>query len=203
MNDAAFRTQIDRLKEVYGEKAYPVERMKIMFNAVKAMPDYWMESSVNEFIGNHRQAPLLEAFLKKIDEHREKERYDNAHENRSGVSGFGKLGTSLGEAALYSANQSFSKACTSLIRKKQEGKINYEDFLHHCDLLDEAAQELDRKCPDCADEGYMRVRDDLGAPVLYRCHCSVGAERARVAVGPPDASGVRKEYPMQQWRGEA
>lgn len=75
MNQEVFKEQIERLKEVYdtrGASAYPEARVKVLFGAIKHMPDHWVETTVNDFIGDSRQPPLVGDFKRKVLEYEER-----------------------------------------------------------------------------------------------------------------------------------
>ncbi len=59
MNAYEFQTQIDRLKNVYGEKAYPEERVKIFWTEVRDFPAAWFARQVDSWIGALKFPPLM------------------------------------------------------------------------------------------------------------------------------------------------
>src|SRR5690606_22679172 len=54
--------QINRLKDVFGEKAYPEERVKSLYNAVRGLTPRHFASIVTDLIDTKRQAPLKPDF---------------------------------------------------------------------------------------------------------------------------------------------
>lgn len=59
MTPAEFTAGIDRLKNVYGEKAYANERVKVIFRAVQDMSGAWWARAVEQLIGTHRNPPMM------------------------------------------------------------------------------------------------------------------------------------------------
>ena len=68
MQREVFARQIDRLKSTYGDRAYPDERMKIIYNSLANYPDHYLERAVNDFIANMRQSPMLSDFVEKFSQ---------------------------------------------------------------------------------------------------------------------------------------
>ena len=62
MTENEFRTQMTRLIETFGKAPYGTERVKLLWNEVSDMPDYYFEKCVSSWIGAMRQAPLLGEF---------------------------------------------------------------------------------------------------------------------------------------------
>lgn len=67
MTPEVFEREMVRLRAAYGDKGYPDDRVKLIWNAVKKMPDVWMENTVNRFIGNMRNSPVLEDFNQRVE----------------------------------------------------------------------------------------------------------------------------------------
>ena len=59
MDKQEFVTQIDRLKNTYGDKQYPEERVKVIWSEVKDRASAWLERQVSHWIASSRMAPLL------------------------------------------------------------------------------------------------------------------------------------------------
>lgn len=70
MTQEAFKSQLQRLKNQW-PSAYGDERTKVLFHAVKSLPDWWMESSVNHFLKEFATAPLPRHFIERADEYEE------------------------------------------------------------------------------------------------------------------------------------
>ena len=72
MSQAEFVEQVNRLKNVYGEKSYPDERVKLLWREVSGMGGEWFESAVSQLISNSRYAPLAPEFAPLISDERER-----------------------------------------------------------------------------------------------------------------------------------
>lgn len=59
MNESEFLLQIDRLKETYGEKIYSNERIKLIWNQLKHVPQKYFENCVSDIIASSPTAPML------------------------------------------------------------------------------------------------------------------------------------------------
>lgn len=57
-----FESQIERLKNVYSEKSYPMERTKAIWNEVRMLDLVDFEQVVTELIGTSSYAPMLDKF---------------------------------------------------------------------------------------------------------------------------------------------
>jgi len=136
MTQEMFKSQIQRLVETYGERFYPTERVKLIFNAVKKLPDLWMENTVSQFIGNNRQAPVLKDFLTEVWD------FERRSKQESLFRGFGNVSQLLHVAANRAPNKDFAKECLRLLDSKNKGTIDKSEFQKNCDLLDEAAKQI-------------------------------------------------------------
>jgi len=57
-----FTHQVDRLKSSFGEKNYPAERIKILWDELRHQDAAWMNKVVTRLIGESRFPPLLPEF---------------------------------------------------------------------------------------------------------------------------------------------
>ena len=62
MNISEFKSQIDRLKSVYGERSYPEEREEIIWREMRYLLAFEFERIVSELIGTNATAPMLTKF---------------------------------------------------------------------------------------------------------------------------------------------
>lgn len=62
MRDDEFDTQMNRLKSVFGDKAYPDERATLLWRDVRNLSGRWLEGAVDQLIASCRQAPLSSEF---------------------------------------------------------------------------------------------------------------------------------------------
>ena len=73
MTTIHFQSEIERLVKVFGDKAYPKERTKLIWDQVKYLSDEWMTNTVNYFIGYLRTPPLMAEFGEQVSRQREKD----------------------------------------------------------------------------------------------------------------------------------
>lgn len=139
MTNEKFIEQMTILTSVYGPKAYPQERMKLILNAIKNMPDHWMESAVTHFVANNRQSPMLKDFIDEMEDYK-KRRNEYA---RSG--GSGSIIEILKEIPLTDSNKEFAQFCVKAISDKCSGKITKEQFWNEVMPLIEKTADL--LCP--------------------------------------------------------
>lgn len=83
MNEIQFQYQIRRLQEQFGNQNYSQERIKLIWREVKDIEPFWFEKTVDRFIGECRQAPLLPEFRDAIavlrETHRPKQSFGPAN----------------------------------------------------------------------------------------------------------------------------
>ena len=72
MTQQEFQSQVERLKSVYGDRAYPDERVKLLWSAAGSLPGDWFRRTVDSLIGGMRQAPVLSDFQEAIGAERER-----------------------------------------------------------------------------------------------------------------------------------
>lgn len=58
-----FKTQMDRIKEQFGEKHYSKERLNIIWNSLRNTRDELFVAACDELIANKNQAPVLKDFI--------------------------------------------------------------------------------------------------------------------------------------------
>lgn len=62
MNKLHFDFEIKRLRETFGQNAYPVERAALLFRELISYSDEWMTSAVEAFILESKKPPMLSDF---------------------------------------------------------------------------------------------------------------------------------------------
>lgn len=134
MEKEIFATQMDRLKSTFGERAYPSERVKLIWHTVKNLPNSFMEPTVNYMVGHYRSFPNVKDFLEKATE------FESRGKTRQTL-GNGSVRDVLNHAAKHTgADKEFVSKCGQLLRQLTTGKINKVQFDQGCDLLDQAAK---------------------------------------------------------------
>lgn len=67
MTNAEFITQMERLARVFGERAYPTERTRLIWEQVSWLSEVSFARIVDDFIGSSRQPPLMPEFRDAIE----------------------------------------------------------------------------------------------------------------------------------------
>jgi hypothetical protein len=71
MSNAHFQIQIGRLSERW-RGTYVPSLIELIWREVKELPDSWLTKTIDDLIGNSRQAPLLPDFRERISLERER-----------------------------------------------------------------------------------------------------------------------------------
>jgi hypothetical protein len=128
MTSLEFATQIDRLKNTFSEKAYPPERVKLIWRFVAEFTPTWLEREVDGFLATFKFAPVPNDFSIAAAEERERmwaeQKKQNAQEAKDFWAGtLDPIETAhicqmirkrIVGAALDSEWESFSSALTTL-----------------------------------------------------------------------------------------
>lgn len=72
MTGDQFQAQIRRLTNAFGPNATSTERTKLIWREVADFGDAWFEKTIDGFIGNCRQAPLVADFTAAASQERER-----------------------------------------------------------------------------------------------------------------------------------
>lgn len=167
MDKEYFGKQMDRLKETWGEDRFPPNRVELLWEKVKALPNEKMERLAAHFILNCRYAPMEKDWNDALDKlHREdQERRRNPGGAENPLSVLEKLKTS---------DPDFKRMCMKHLRSFLKGEMSRDRFLDGCDHLDKIALHIMREkgqatCRNCAGSGYS-----LKLGHLERCHCLFG-----------------------------
>lgn len=72
MKSEQFDMQVNRLKDVYGDKAFPDQRIKIIWREVQDFDASWFTRVVDGLIGSERYAPLMDKFAEAASKERER-----------------------------------------------------------------------------------------------------------------------------------
>jgi hypothetical protein len=108
MLDHEFAEQFDRLSKTYGTRAFPSERVQLIYNAVIGSDYDWFKQLTSQIIGSMRHAPMLPDFRDAALRER-KTRFDQevsraADKWQSGeYNGLGKYLASIGCKSLVEA----------------------------------------------------------------------------------------------------
>lgn len=74
MTHQEFIAEMGRLSQVFGERSYPTERTKLIWNVSQSLPVETFRRVVEGFIGSSRQPPLMPEFRDAIQAERQHER---------------------------------------------------------------------------------------------------------------------------------
>jgi hypothetical protein len=77
-----FAVHMQRLVDTFGDRAYPPERMKLIYQEVADFGDTWWKLEVDKLIGNHRIAPLLSEIREAAAREREGRAYREKMKHR-------------------------------------------------------------------------------------------------------------------------
>lgn len=119
MNENEFKVEIDRLKNVYGDKSYTTERLKIMWRQVKDFRADWFKKVIDELIGTCRLPPLMTELAEHVARERERvwkiEKEVNAQDAKEFMAG-----------SRFSTEE--QKHMFAMIRNRMPGNVNDDDW---------------------------------------------------------------------------
>lgn len=67
MSEQEFLFQLARLKKAFSDNAYPEERAKLFWRALKPIDPAKMQTAVDSLIANNRSAPMLKDILTELE----------------------------------------------------------------------------------------------------------------------------------------
>lgn len=118
MNENTFLKQTGRLQARWGKQIFCDEMVRLMWKHLKSESDYWMESTVDYFIGTSRQAPLLTEFQQKQSEERERQWDSQKHRHKKDAEEFMNFVPLVKEE---------SNIICEAVRKLITGQLNEDD----------------------------------------------------------------------------
>jgi hypothetical protein len=135
MNDYLFDTQIERLKETFGDRFYSDSRKALIWSFVKDMTDNWLQSLVNKFLSSAKNPPLPIEFQDAVRSEREKSqpglRFPTLNEIHP------------------SENSIFSKEDIAeifeMIRKRLRGEISCAQLEQYGRMIEDLVKESEKK----------------------------------------------------------
>jgi hypothetical protein len=136
-----YEQQMNRLKEQW-PNAYSKERMKVIFNAFRDVPNFDFRDAITHCLGNSKGSPLLPELIEAVNKTRsirlQKERIDEE-------AAFGALDYAAKNNT--TADREFVNQCLKLYDDLITKKITKKQFDEGCDLLDQAAKLFRNKKP--------------------------------------------------------
>lgn len=165
MEKPLYQRQMNRLAETFGATQYKPERLELIWREVKDLPEHWMTQTVDQFIGEFRQAPLLPEFREAVSRFREKtwsaEKDRHRRESEAAVKQIfdGEITTSI------------CKTITDRIEGRVSDEI-FTGFRKSIRTLGAAS------CSHCDDTGLISITAD-GYEYPHRCECSAGQRQSK------------------------
>ncbi len=141
MDHVFYKQQIERLKQQW-PNAYSEERMIVIFNAFRDVPNFDFRDAVTYCLGNSKGSPLLpeltEAIAKARANYYNLKRIDEASQRTSflNIADDGKT-----------CDREFKNKCVELYTSFMDKKITREQFYQGCNLLDQASKLFKNKSP--------------------------------------------------------
>jgi hypothetical protein len=166
MNQSHYDREMDRLRDVFGDRAYSGERVIVIWKEVKDLSDAWFSKTIDRFIGEFRHAPLMPEFRDAISLEREKvhsyERQKNKTESERAMH------------QLFDGNH-ISTICKTIVGRVQ-GNVSdqkFTEFTHGLEKLTRVG------CKHCDDSGLVFWKDAEGYEWTYRCICPYGSRQPK------------------------
>lgn len=196
MTKEQFDEQMTRLIDTYPQSAYPAERVKQIYVALRSCPDWQFEAVVTHFIANNRSAPMLKDFVAEIADMDRKARKYNPPAGTGSQLGLMK---SL-EERNRSVDKDFVAHCMKTLTDFTQGKLTSEQFQQACDMLDDAAENYGNgACVRCNSSGFVTQGGHL-----CRCLCSFGrAQPSELVLHRTDNTVERSPIPDANFVKEA
>jgi hypothetical protein len=169
-----FTQQMNRIASTYGKNTYGDERVQIIWREVKDFSSEWMIKTVDRFIGELRQAPLMPEFREEIAKEREKLWYIEKKQRQRDAKDFFD--------GIYAPDD--KRTICQFIQKRLRHEVSDSDYQTFVTHLNHAASSIPgsnqrRKCSACDDSGLVFHRDQESYEWAYRCYCAQGEKQAK------------------------
>jgi hypothetical protein len=113
-----FQVQLERLKNEYGQKVYSTERCALIWREVRDFSGEWLRRTIDEFIGESLQPPLLPKFREMLSKERERLECIRKAENRAVAKDFFNSNLQTEEISTI----------TDFIVKRMSGGVSDQDY---------------------------------------------------------------------------
>lgn len=169
MNTDQFQHQVVRLQDVYGEKTYGKERVKLIWETVRNLDLRFFESVVSHIIKTSRTPPLIPEITEAIIQVR---RHQSEVQKKAG---FAKQVEPLSDSAFSPDDV---KMMFRVVKGKLEGKVSAEEWqgFHEWVLTVVALSKQKRyRCNRCFDSGFASVDREIEGHIYQyaeRCVCN-------------------------------
>ena len=176
MDRSDFARQIERLKATYGDKAYPAERVEVLWKTFSRVTDVAFGDAVTACIGNSQYAPMMKHLEEAVEEASARER--SALRSRSRP-----MLTVVRTPNDHSRSAELANFCAKLIEGRVSNKLSKEYFEQAEGQLTSWVRGLAAErnetlpCKECDGSGYTRNVRESGNEELCRCDCVAGAQR--------------------------
>lgn len=165
MTEPEFQSNMMRLINQFGKAAYPAERSQIIWSTVRYLPGDWWRRSVDKWIGECRQAPLMPEIREEMSSERERDWSNEKRENA--------------RQATQAMRSMFGPEDTAMlckgIRERISGRQSDSDFASMTRMLDEMPKN--NVCRKCKNTGY--IWEERPSLYVLRCQCLYGKEKPR------------------------
>lgn len=138
MNPVNFQTEIQRLINVYGQKAYPRERTELIWQEVQQLSDRWFSWLIGHLIGDNERPPMVTVFR----EHSSRER-EKSHEKQKAVQ---KKEAEEFMKTIYS--QEDRATILGQIRLRLNGNMPDQDFKNFLSMVSKSEIFRCNRCQD-------------------------------------------------------
>jgi hypothetical protein len=164
MNFSEFSTQIDRLRDCFGDKSFSEERTKMVWRSVQSLGSAWFTQVVDGMIATSKFAPLPSDFFEFASLERERLWQLEKHQSAEDAKEF---------MATYGTEEIQQVAGT--IRDRINGGMSDSHFDSFQKLL-RTAPTVENLCTYCSDNGvYLCTKKDKPDTLwAFRCHCHAG-----------------------------
>lgn len=125
-----FDSGMNRLCDVFGDKAYPDERKKIIWREVKDLSGKWFNQTIDKLIGDSRYAPLMTEFREEISRERERLWQLEKRQHAEDAKNFFDCKFD---------NTEKSTICKTIIARMQ-GKVSDADYAKFVEVLESASK---------------------------------------------------------------
>lgn len=163
MNNDDFQVQIKRLIETYGDKAFPSERIKLVWSEGHAYPIAAFKQICDKFIGEMRFAPTVKDFRLAYSDVREKQNANQKTKHEREAKEFWQNTLPDDDVRMIMGT----------IKKRMTGTIKDNDWRQFMEVMKTMADKVDA-CP-CQQTGVVKLTNNkLGGIFRYKCNCERG-----------------------------
>lgn len=139
MTKEVFQEQMKRLENVFGERAYPAERQRVLWTTFQRVQDETFVDVVSYLIANFRSTPLLKEFHEACERcERERKERDRYNCNSRNSIEFLQKTYDPGQYKDPMVRQRI-EGRLKLVRDYWSGQITQKQFIEGCNFYDRAS----------------------------------------------------------------